>query len=177
MIVAELGRGIKAGILAGLVYGILYALYGLIFFQIFASQLGFYSYDAAVNYYVAHALFADIIIGIIWGLILGLIYAFTYNRLPGRKIGKSARAQWTVSETKGAVLALIVWVIIFLISIPTQLQTSLFLSEIEGALTLQILVTAVSFLLFVLMLGYQLGWFWDRFKPKTPQPVVIPPPP
>jgi hypothetical protein len=172
----ELGRGIKAGILAGLVYGIFYALSGWVIFPIFASLLGFYTYRPVgygAWYYVELRVnpFAGIIIGPILGVILGLIYAFTYNRLPGRKIAK-----WTVAQSKGVVLTLIVWVIILLISIPTQLPTSLFFSEIEGALTLQIIMTAWAFFLFVPLLGVQLGSFWDRFKPKTPQPAVNQPP-
>jgi len=172
-LVAELGRAIKAGILAGLVYGIFYAFSVLLLFPVVASLLGIYTYSPPAGIigswtYVQLRVnpLAAIIIGPIYGLIIGVIYAFTYSRLPGRKIGR-----WSISQTKGVVLAIIVWLVMLLIAIPTRLPTSAFFSEIEGAPLLQITMTAWALFLFI-TLGVQLGAFWDRFKPKTPQPTV-----
>ena len=175
----ELGRGVKAGILAGLVYGIFSAFTIPLFFYLFASLFGFNTSPSLFGgYYVQLGFnpFALIIAGPILGLILGIIYALTYNRLPGREIGKTwgnrarTRPLFKMSETKSIVLTFVVWIIIVLVSIPTQLQTSLFFSEVESALNLQIIMTAWAFFLFVPFLGQLLGQFWDRFKPKTPQP-------
>jgi hypothetical protein len=185
-LMAELGRGIQAGILAGLIYGIVYAFTVPFFFEFFAAILHIWTSPPPLGgYYVQLRVnpFVFIVIGPILGLILGLIYALTYNRLPGREIGiGSARAralgyQWTLAEAKGTVLTLIVWVIILLISILTGLPTFVFFSEIEGALTLQIIMTAWALVLFVPFLGRMLGTFWNRFKPKIPPPPGIPPPP
>ncbi len=104
--------------------------------------------------------FMAIIAGPVFGVILGLIYAFVYHRLPERKLGK-----WSVSSTKGALLALLVWVLLVLISIPTQLSTTLFFSEFGEYQAFQIIMTLIALWLF-LILGIQLGYFWDRFKPK-----------
>jgi hypothetical protein len=179
-LMAELGRGFKAGILAGLVYGIFQALSGWFLFPFFASLLGVNTSPSFLGGHYVHlevSPFESIILGLIWGVILGPIYALAYNRLPGREIGKSTRAQWTASETKGIVLTLIAWLIVVPISIAAQLPTSLFVSEIEGERTLQIIMTAWGFVLSVPLLGRMLGWFWNRFKPKIPPPPGIPPPP
>jgi hypothetical protein len=154
----ELGRGIKAGIVAGLVYGILYAIIIPISFSLFASLLGFRTSPSIWGgYYVQLRVnpFALIIGGPILGLILGIIYALAYKWLPGR----SARV-------KSYIFALIVWLIVVLITITTQLSTGLFFSEIEGAQNLQIIMTGLSFLVFVLSFG-ELGWGWNKFGPKT----------
>jgi hypothetical protein len=155
----ELGRGVKAGIVAGLVYGIFYALTVPLVFLIFASILGFQTSPSFWGgYYVQLKVnpFALLIGGPILGVILGIFYALTYKWLPGR----STRA-------KSYVFALIVWVILALITITTQLPTTLFVSEIEGAQTLQILMTAWTFLLFVVFVGNGFGWGWIKFGPKT----------
>jgi hypothetical protein len=98
-----------------------------------------------------------LIIGPILGLVFGIIYAVTYKWLPGR----SAR-------TKSYVLAMIVWAIVAVITITTQLPTSLFISEIEEAQNLQILMTGLTFLVFVLSFG-ELGWLWNKLAPKNQQ--------
>jgi len=154
----EFGRGVKAGIVAGLVYGIFYAIIIPIFFSLVASLLGFQTSPSLWGgYYVQLRVnpFALIIGGPILGLILGIIYAFTYKWLPGR----GARA-------KSYVFALIVWLIVALITITTQLPTGLFFSEVEGAQNLQIIMTGLAFLVFVLSFG-ELGWCWNKFGPKT----------
>ncbi len=155
----ELGRGIKAGIVAGLVYGIFYAITVPAMFFIFASILGFQTYPSLWGvYYVQLKVnpFSLLIGGPFLGLILGIIYALTYKWLPGR----SARA-------KSYVFALIVWLIVALITITTQLPTTLFVSEVEGAQILQIIMTAWTFIVFVTSFG-ELGWFWNKkFGPKT----------
>jgi hypothetical protein len=164
-LLVELGRGVKAGILAGLVYGILYAISVPIFFYFFASLLGFRTSPSLWGGYYVQLIvnpFTLIIGGPILGLILGIIYAFTYNWLPGSR-----------AQTKGVVLTLIVWVIIASITLTTQLPTFLFVSEIEGAQNLQIIMTTWAFILFVLALGDTLGVLWNKFKPKTLPPPVF----
>jgi MFS family permease len=154
----ELGRGVKAGIVAGLVYGIFYAIIIPISFSLVASILGFRTSPSLYGgYYVQLTVnpFALIIGGPILGLILGIIFAFTYKWLPGR----SARA-------KSYVFAIIVWLIVVLITITTKLSTGLFFSGIEGTQSLQIIMTGLAFLVFVLSFG-ELGWGWNKFGPKT----------
>ena len=160
----ELTRGIKAGIVAGFIWGVVQALLVLVFFHIFASLLGIPTTPPPFGgrYVVLRVNpFMGLIIGPIFGVILGIIYALTYNRLPGKKLGT-----WTVSMTKGAFLALVVWVVLFLIAVPTGLSTGLFFSELEEYRTLQIIMTVFSLWFFVIFLGQQLGNFWDKFKPK-----------
>ena len=156
----EFGRGVKAGIVAGLFYGFLYAITVPMFFYLFATLLGFRTSPPSWGwgYYVQLRVnpLVLLIVGPILGVILGVIYAFTYKWLPGR----SARA-------KSYVFALTVWVILALITITTQLPTTLFVSEIEGAQNLQILMTAWTFFLFVGIFGTEIGRFWIKFGPKT----------
>ncbi len=146
-----------------MIYGILYAFMITILFQVVGPLL-----DVPVSApifggsYVVLSVnpFMAIIVGPIFGIILGLIYAFVYSRLPERKVGK-----WSVSSTKGALLALLIWVVLILISIPTRLSTTLFFSEFGEYQAFQIVMTLAALWLF-LILGIQLGYFWDRFKPK-----------
>jgi len=162
--VVELRRGIKAGIVAGVIYGIVYAFFITFFFYIIASLLGIPTAPPPFGgRYVALRVnpFMGLIIGPIFGIILGVIYAFTYNRLPGRKL----RA-WSVSRTKGIVLALLIWFIIFLIAVPTRFSTGLLFSELGDYQIFQIFMTAMAAWCFILVLGQQLGNFWDKFKPK-----------
>ncbi|MDX1813220.1 MAG: hypothetical protein R3319_00350 [Candidatus Bathyarchaeia archaeon] len=155
----ELGRGVKAGIVAGLVYGVEYAFLMPLFFSIFSHLLGFQtSVSLWGGYYVQLRVnpFALLIGGPFLGLILGMMYAFIYKWLPGRG-----------ARVKSVVFALILWVILALITIATQLPTTLFVSQVEGAQTLQILMTAFAFMFFVGTLGGGLGWGWIKFGPKT----------
>jgi len=161
----ELRRGIKAGIAAGFVYGIIYAFFITIFFYIVASLLGIPTTPPPLGgSYVALRVnpFMGIIIGPIFGIILGLIYAFMYNRLPGKKLGN-----WSISGTKGVVLTLLIWFIMFLIAVPTRLSTSLFFSELGAERALQIIMSATALWAFVIGLGRSLGYFWDRFRPRV----------
>lgn len=160
---AELKRGIKAGIAAGFVYGIIYIIFLSLLFYIVAFLLGIPTAPPPFGgRYVALRVnpFMGLIFGPIFGIIIGLIYAFTYNWLPGRKLGK-----WSVSGTKGAVLALLIWFVLFLIAISTRLSTTLFFSELGAERAFQIIMTGLALWAFVI-LGLQLGYFWDRFKPK-----------
>lgn len=168
----ELIRGIKAGVVAGLIYGVAYAFFFVLLFWAFASL-----YDIPIMPFLFSGqyltwrdpLFA-LIIGPIFGTILGIIFAFTYNRLPGKKLGEwtvfVTKGAWTVSMMKGAILALIVWIILFMITIPTGFPTGLYISELEHYRNHQIFLAAFALFLFVGILGFQLGYFWDRFKPK-----------
>ena len=156
----ELIRGIKAGVVAGLIWGVVHALLGSVFFVFIASLLGIPTTPPPFGgRYVALRVnpFMGLIIGPIFGVILGIIFAFTYNRLPGKQLSSMA---------KGMVLALTVWVILFLMTVPTGVSTGLFFSELEEYRTLQIIMTAFALWFFVIFLGQQLGRFWDRFKPK-----------
>ena len=160
---AELVRGLKSGIVAGLIYGILYALMITVLFQVVGPLLDVpTSAPIFGGSYVVLSVnpFMAIIVGPIFGIILGLIYAFVYQRLPERKIGR-----WSVSSTKGALLALVIWLVLILISIPTRLSTTLFFSEFGEYQAFQIVLTLAALWLFLVM-GIQLGSFWDRFKPK-----------
>jgi len=162
----ELVRGIKAGIVAGIIYGVFYALFFWIFPILVASLLGIPTTPSPFGgRYVKLRVhpFAGLIIGPIFGIILGIIYAFTYDRLPGRKL-----LTWKDSEVKGAILALVVWVILFLIAIPTRISISLSFSELEEYRVFQIIMTLFA-LWFFIILGQQLGYFWDKFKPKEPK--------
>jgi hypothetical protein len=167
----ELIRGIKAGVVAGLIYGVVYAFFFVLFFWAFASL-----YDIPImpppfsGQYVtwrANPLLA-LIIGPIFGTILGIIFAFTYSRLPGKKLGEwtvfVAKGAWTVSMVKGAILAFIVWAILFVITILTGFPTGLYISELEHYRNHQIFLMAFASLLFVGILGFQLGYFWDKFE-------------
>jgi len=144
----ELIRGIKAGIVAGLIWGFFHAMLGLVFFPFFASLLDVPTTPPPFGgRYVALRVnpFMSLIIGPVFGVILGIIYAFAYNRLPWKKFGG-----WTVSMTRGAILALIVWVILFLIAVPTGLSTGLFFSELEAYRILQVIMTAFAFWFFII---------------------------
>jgi len=155
----EFGRGVKAGIVAGLVYGVSYAFFIPLFLWSFAPLFGFQTSPSIWGgYYVQLRVnpFALIIGGPILGLIIGIIYAFIYKWLPGRG-----------PRAKSCVFALIVWVIVALITITTQLPTTLFVSEVEGAQNLQILMTAITFFIFVGIFGSALGRLWITFGPKT----------
>lgn len=162
----EMVRGIKAGIVAGLAYGISYAITVPVLFASLASLFGFRTTQLGwlgAGYYVQLRAnpFASLIVGPIFGVTLGLIYALTYALLPGRRIARISE-----SETKGLVLGFVVWLI------PLALQRSgatLFFSEIEGAASFQMILTAWSLVLFLIM-GVVLGNVWNRFKPKATQP-------
>lgn len=159
----ELVRGIKAGIVAGLIYGVFAALWSFAGFALIASLLNVpITPPPFGGKYVTWSVnpLAYPIIGLIFGVILGIIYAFVYNRLPEKTFLK-----WTVSMTKGAILALIVWIIMFLITVPTGFSTGLFFHELAEYRTFQIIMTAFAFWIFII-LGQQLGYFWDKFKPK-----------
>jgi len=160
----ELIRGIKAGVVAGLIYGAFYAFVFLVFFVLLASLLDIpitpLPFSGEYVTWRVNPLMA-LIVGPIYGAILGIIYALTYNRLPGKQLGK-----WTVSMTKGMVLALIVWVILFLLALLTWFPPGLLFHELEKYRTFQILLTVFASWIFVGILGQQLGRFWDRFKPK-----------
>jgi len=157
----ELIRGIKAGVAAGLLYGVAYAFFFVFLFWVLAYIPTMPPpFSGQYLTWRANPLLA-LIIGPIFGAILGIIFAFTYNRLPGKKLGI-----WTASITKGGILALIVWVILFLTTISTGFPTGLYISELEHYRDHQIFSTAMALLLFEFILGFQLGDFWDRFKPK-----------
>lgn len=160
---ADLVRGLKSGIAAGLIYGILYGFMITVLFSIAGPLLGVpVTPPPFGGRYIVLSVnpFMAIIIGPIFGIIIGLIYAFTYDRLPSRKF-----RNWTLSRTKGAVLALLIWLLLLLIAIPTRLSTTIFFSEFGEYQAFQIVMSLAALWLF-LILGLQLGYFWDRFKPK-----------
>jgi len=111
-----------------------------------------------------------LITGPIFGAILGIIFAFTSDRLQGKKLGEwtvsTTRGAWSVSMVKSAILSFAVWVLLFLLTIPTGFPTGLYISESGQYRTYQIFVTAFALFLFVSFLGVQLGYFWDKFEPK-----------
>lgn len=162
----ELVRGLKAGILGGLVYGVFYAFFVYFFFYAFGALFGVPTKPPPFGgEYVKLSVnpFVSLIIGPILGIILGLIYAAAYNRLPGKKLGN-----WSVSMTKGAFLTFIVWVILFLISAPTNLPTSLLFHELGAYRAFQITLILFAMWFFVIF-GEMIGYFWDRFRRRQPK--------
>ena len=165
-------RGIKAGIVAGLVYGILYAFIVPICFALFSGALGVPTAPSFGDLYAGLQVnpLMGIIYGLFWGTVLGLIYALVYDRLPGRRIWKLS-----ISETKGTLLSMSVWFIVTSLGISNRLRQGVDVGWATWP-ALQIVLSATGLGLYIL-LGLQLGYFWDKFKPKeSEEPTLTPVP-
>jgi MFS family permease len=110
------------------------------------------------------------IYGLFWGTVLGLIYALVYDRLPGRRLWKLS-----ISETKGTLLSISVWFIVTTLGISNILRQGVDVGWATWP-ALQPVLSATGLGLCIL-LGLQLGYFWDRFKPKEFEKLTLTPVP
>jgi len=149
--------GIKAGVVSGAIYGIILAPF--IYFELILFKEEFMSViiaslpqgslitpEEAYNITLLIGPILVFIIGIILGVIFGIIYGWAYDKIPGR-----------TSIIKGIVFGLILWLIF---------------SAILGLGNLQYGVTYYLYglgegLVTSLIFGILLGFFYNRFTPKT----------
>ncbi|NWG09932.1 MAG: hypothetical protein HXX80_06500 [Nitrososphaerales archaeon] len=149
--------GVKAGVVSGAIYGIIIApitYITLIFLKedIMSSIIASLPPDSSIIVEQAYNIVLLIgpifafITGIILGLIFGIIYGWAYDKIPGR-----------TSMIKGIVFGIILWLIF---------------SVLLGSGNLQYSVTYYLYglgegLITSLIFGLLLGFFYNRFIPKT----------
>ncbi|MGQ4833681.1 MAG: hypothetical protein ACP6IS_07285 [Candidatus Asgardarchaeia archaeon] len=143
---AELMRGIKAGAIAGFIEGIIVAIIYAAFFNIIfgpmlqnpPANMPISAYEQLIYYSVVTAAPFG---GLISGIIIGAIFSFVYSYLPTEN-----------SIIKSMVLGVIFW----LISLISNMSLGVII----------VAQVAVNFVTSVLVFGYLLGFFWDKFTPK-----------
>ncbi|MGQ9718369.1 MAG: DUF6789 family protein [Nitrososphaerales archaeon] len=149
--------GVKAGVVSGAIYGVIIApitYITLIFLkeEIMPSIIASLLPDSPITAEQAYNIMLLIgpifafITGIILGLIFGIIYGWAYDKIPGR-----------TSIIKGIVFGIILWLIF---------------SVLLGLGNLQYSVTYYLYglgegLITSLIFGLLLGFFYNRFIPKT----------
>lgn len=149
--------GIKAGVVAGVIYSIILAPFTYltlillredIISMIMASlpEGSSLTAEEIFSFTLLIGLVSVFIAGIILGLIFGLIYGWAYEKIPGR-----------TAIIKGIIFGIILWLIFSVILGFGNLGygvTYYLYSLVEG------LITSLIF-------GLLLGYFYNRFTPKT----------
>ena len=163
----EYGRGAKAGIIAGVVWGVISGVISYALLQTYKSTVLPIiektipnnstiplTAEQIFNIAVYGALFSAIIVGVIGGVILGLIFAAV----------KDAFLKKSSLIVRGVVFGIVLWLI--------NMGVSLGSASTYGSGYFAL--TAGGSLIASLIFGYLLGFFFDRFSPKSPPTMQEP---
>jgi len=150
--------GLKAGVVSGVIYSIILAPFTYLSLILLKEDIvamiiaslppgSSITPEQAFNFVLIIGIISTFILGLIFGIIAGIIYGWAYEKIPGR-----------TSIIKGIIFGLILWLILsVLLGLLAYLQYGItyYLYSLGGDL--------IASLIF----GVLLGFFYNRFTPKT----------